>query len=146
MIATLSGVILVSSIYIYEAYFFTFDEIDKKFMQKGPGPVTSPTNAYTADAYYELYGGAAGGVNVWVEVTYNNEADKVQIAYFGDAKSTFNMEWLNEDTLKIQNYDTDYPDSDRSITLRIGKDIYHESGLACQSILMKDDYENCYQN
>lgn len=146
LIATLSGVILISSIYIYEAYFFTFDEIDKEFTQKGPGPVTSPTNAYTANAYYEPYGGAAGGVNVWVEVTYNNEDDKVQTVYYGDAKSTFNMDWLNEDTLKIQNDDPDYPDSDRSINLRIGKDIYHEFGLACQSILMKDEYETCYQN
>ncbi|WP_252183696.1 DUF5412 family protein [Rossellomorea vietnamensis] len=146
LIATLSGVVLVSSIYIYEAYFFTFDQINKESMQKGPGPVTSPTDAYTADAYYEPYGGAAGGVNVWVEVTYNNEDHKVQTVYYGDAKSTFNMDWLDEDTLQIQNLDPDYPDSDRSINLRIGKDIYHEFGLACQSILMKDEYETCYKN
>ncbi|WP_245831889.1 hypothetical protein [Oceanobacillus senegalensis] len=64
LIATLSGVVMVSSIYLYEMYFLTFDEIDRESIQRGPGPVTSPTDAYTANAYYELYGGAAGGVNV----------------------------------------------------------------------------------
>ena len=32
------------------------------------------------------------------------------------------------------------------LKLGIGKEIYHESGLACQSWLMKDQYETCYQN
>jgi hypothetical protein len=64
LIATLSGIVLVSSIYIYETYFFTFSEIDREFIQKGPGPVTSPTEEFTANAYYEPYGGAAGGVKV----------------------------------------------------------------------------------
>ena len=68
IIATLFGVVLVSSIYIYETYFFTFSEIDREYTQRGPGPVTSPTEKYTVNAYYELYGGAAGGVNVWVKI------------------------------------------------------------------------------
>ena len=140
------GVVLVSSIYIYEMYFFTFSEIDREYTQKGPGPVTSPTEKYTANAYYELYGGAAGGVNVWVEITYNNEKNKVQTVYYSDAKSNFSMEWLDEDTLYILNDEPDYPNSNRSIKLEIGKEIYHENGLACKSLLMKDKYETCFQN
>ncbi|KOS71472.1 hypothetical protein AEA09_00195 [Lysinibacillus contaminans] len=145
LIATLSGVVLVSSIYIYEMYFFTFREIDREFIQNGPGPVTSPTEKYVANAYYEPFGGAAGGVNVWVEITNNIEKNKVQTVYYSDAKSNFSMEWLDEDVLYILNDEPNYPNSNRSIELEIGKEIYHENGLACKSLLMKDDYETCYQ-
>ena len=146
LIATLSGIVLVSSIYTYETYFFTFSEIDREYAQKGPGPVTSPTEKYTANAYYELYGGAAGGVNVWVEITYNSDNNKVRTVYYADAKDNFSMEWLEEDTLYILNDDPDFPNSNRSIKLDIGKEIYHENGLACKSLLMKDKYETCFQN
>ena len=146
LIATLSGVILVSSIYIYEMYFFTFSEISREFTQMGPGPVTSPTEEYTANAYYEPYGGAAGGVNVWVEITKNNGKNKVQTVYYSDAKSDFSMEWVDKDTLYILNDEPEYPNSNRSIKLEIGKEIYHENGLACKSLLMKDEYETCYQD
>ncbi|RYG72143.1 hypothetical protein EU245_11665 [Lentibacillus lipolyticus] len=146
LIVTLSGVVLVSSIYIYEMYFFTFSEIDRDDIQKGPGPVTSPTEEYTANANYELYGGAAGGVNVWVEITDNTEKNNVQTVYYSDAKSHFSMEWTGEDTLSIQNDEPGYPNANRSIELEIGKEIYHENGLACKSLLLKDEYETCYQN
>ncbi|WP_208586174.1 DUF5412 family protein [Gracilibacillus suaedae] len=146
LITTLGGVVLVFSIYIYETYFFTFSKIDRESMQKGPGPLTSPTEEYTANAYYELYGGAAGGVNVWVEITDNNEKNKMQTVYYSDAKNNISMEWLDGDTLYILNNDPDYPNSNRSIELEIGKEIYHETGLACKSLLMKDEYETCYQN
>ena len=146
LIATLFGVVLVSSIYTYETYFFTFSEIDREYTQRGPGPVTSPTEKYTANAYYELYGGAAGGVNVWVEITYNSDNNKVRTVYYADAKDNFSMEWLDEDTLYILNDDPDFPNSNRSIKLEIGKEIYHENGLACKSLLMKDKYETCFQN
>ncbi|MEK5333753.1 MULTISPECIES: DUF5412 family protein [unclassified Lysinibacillus] len=144
--ATLSGIALVSSIYLYETYFFTFSEIDREFVQKGPGPVISPTEKYTANAYYEPFGGAAGGVNVWVEITNNIENDKVQIIYYSDAKSNFAMKWLDTDTLYILNDEPNFPNSNRSIELKVEKEIYHENGLACKSLLMKDDYETCYQD
>lgn len=146
LVATLAGVVTVSSIYLYESYFFTFSDIDREFMQKGYGPVKSPTEKYTANAYYEPYGGAAGGVNVWVEITNNSEKTKAQTVYYSDAKSDFSMKWLDEDLLSIVNDDPQYPNSNRSIQLKIGKEIYHENGLACKSLLMKDDYETCYQN
>ncbi|MFJ5790424.1 DUF5412 family protein [Lysinibacillus sp. NPDC093197] len=144
--ATLSGIALVSSIYLYETYFFTFSEIDREFVQKGPGPVISPTEKYTANAYYEPFGGAAGGVNVWVEITNNIVNDKVQIIYYSDAKSNFAMKWLDTDTLYILNDEPNFPNSNRSIELKVEKEIYHENGLACKSLLMKDDYETCYQD
>ena len=139
LIATLSGVVLVSSIYIYEMYFFTFSEIDREFTQKGTGPVTSPTEAYTANAYYELYGGAAGGVNVWVEITDHDENNKKKTIYYSDANSNIDLTWTNEDTLFITN-------ENNSMKLNVEKEIYHDRGLACQSWLMKDEYETCCQN
>lgn len=145
-ITTLTGFLLVLPIYIFETYFFTFSEIDKEIIQKGPGPLPSSNGEYTANAYFELYGGAAGGVNVWVEITYNNENNRVQTVYYSDAKSDFSMKWMNKDTLYIQNNEPNYPNSNRSIKLEIGKEIYHESGLACKSLLMKNQYETCYQN
>ncbi|GLX69630.1 DUF5412 family protein [Paenibacillus glycanilyticus] len=146
MIATLLGVVAASSIYFYKNYFFTFSDIDRQFTQKGPGPILSPTEEYTANAYFELYGGAAGGVNVWVEITNNNEKDKGRIVYYSDAKSHFDMEWVDEDTLYITNDEPKFPHSNRSIRLEIGKEIYDENGLACKSLLMKDQYETCYHN
>ncbi|WP_281355795.1 DUF5412 family protein [Virgibacillus ihumii] len=139
LVATLSGFVLVSSIYVYEMYFFTFSEIDRGSTQKGPGPVTSPTGEYTASAYYELYGGAAGGVNVWVEITNDDENDKKKTIYYSDANKSISLEWANEDTLFIKN-------EKNSMKLNVEKEIYHDRGLVCQSLLMKDEYETCYQN
>lgn len=110
------------------------------------GPVNSPTEKNTANAYYMTYGGAAGGVNLWIEITYNDVDDKIETVYYSDAKSYFSMEWKDENTLYIINEEIKYPNSNRSIELEIGKEIYHESGLVCQSWLMKDQYETCYQN
>lgn len=143
LIATLSGVALTSFIYFVETYFFTFDEIDRTYMQEGPGPIPSPSKKYTAHAFYEPYGGAAGGVNVWVEVT-NKQDNKVQIVYYADAKDQFSMEWRDDETLYILNDDPQFQNSNRSIELKIGKEIYHEFGLACKSLFMKDEYEKCY--
>nr|WP_106779429.1 DUF5412 family protein [Lysinibacillus timonensis] len=146
LVSTLSGIVLVSSICVYEMYFFTFSKIDRGSIQKGPGPVISPTEEYIANAYYEPYGGAVGGVNVWVEITNNNAKNNGQVIYYADAKSNFSMQWLDEETLYILNKEPGYPNSNRSIELKIGKEIYHETGLACKSLLMKDKYETCYQN
>lgn len=143
LIASLTGIIVVFSIFVYAQYFFTFDNLQGEFYK---GPVNSPNEKYAANAYYETYGGAAGGVNVWVEITYNDENDKIKTVYYSDAKSNFSMEWKDENTLYIVNEEPGYPNSNRDIELEIGKEIYHESGLACQSFLMKKEYETCFQN
>lgn len=139
LIASLTSAIVF---FVYTNYFFTFDNLEGEFYK---GPVNSPTEKYTANAYFINYGGAAGGVDVRVDIT-NNEHDKIETVYYSDAKSDFVMEWTSEYTLSIKNEDPEYPNSNRSITLEIGKEIYHDSGLACQSWLMKNDYETCYQN
>lgn len=145
LLSTLSGVFIVALIYTYISYFFTFERaIDRESMQDGPGPVNSPTEKYTANAYYEPYGGAPGGVNVWVEITYHHEKNKVKTVYYSDAKRDIYLEWIDEDTLYIHNDDPTFPNSNRSIELKVEKEIYQEGGLACQSWLMKDEYEKCY--
>ncbi|MTH54820.1 hypothetical protein GKZ89_15565 [Bacillus mangrovi] len=146
LITASTGVILVFSLLFYQTYFFTFSSIDRSNMEQGPGPVPSPSGNYSAHAFYEPYGGAAGGVNVWVEITHHQEKEKVKTIYFADAKIDFSMKWIDDDQLSIVNNDPDYPDEDRSIVLKPDKEIYDESGLACQSLLMKDEYERCYQD
>ena len=147
LITTLTGFALFLAIFVYIQYFFTFNAIDKDYIQNGPGPVLSPTEKYMANAYYEPYGGAgpAGGVNVWIEIT-NNEDNTTKTVYYADAKSQFSMEWIDEATLSIINNEPSYPNSNRSVKFNIEKEIYHENGLACQSLLLKKAYEKCYQN
>ncbi|MFE8697409.1 DUF5412 family protein [Cytobacillus sp. FJAT-53684] len=141
MFAALTGLILTIAIYGYNQYFFTFNHLGGEFYK---GPVDSPTKKYIANAYYMTYGGAVGGVNVWVEITYNDKKNKKKIIYYSDAKSNFSMKWTNEDTLSIINEDYEIPSSNRSIELDVEKEIYHDRGLACQSLLMKKEYETCY--
>lgn len=142
LIASLTSASVFLGVFVYTNYFFTFDNLEGEFYK---GPVNSPTEKYTANAYFINYGGAAGGVNLRVDIT-NNESDKIETVYYSDAKSDFSMVWKDENTLYIKNEDPEYPNSNRSIALEVGKEIYHESGLACQSWLMKDEYETCYQN
>ncbi|MFY3792289.1 DUF5412 family protein [Ureibacillus sp. MALMAid1270] len=141
-IATITGLGMVCIIYIYENYFFTFDSINQEYTQPGPGPLPSPTERYTAHAYYEPYGGAAGGVNVWVELTDHLNNDKKKIIYYADVKRSFSMFWTDEKTLFIRN--VEHYDN-KSITLNVEKEIYHESGLACKSWVMKNEYVTCYK-
>ncbi len=56
------------------------------------------------------------------------------------------MEWLDEVKLSIVNHESKYTNSNRSIELNVDKEIYHENGLACKSLLMKDEYVTCYQH
>lgn len=146
LFASLTATFLFLSLFVYSNYFFTFNAINKEYTQEGPGPIISPTGIYTANAFYEPYGGAAGGVNVWVEITYNNEENKVKTVYYSDAKSNISLEWKDHDTLSILNEDLSYPNSNRSIELEVNKEIYDEVGLACKSLLMKNEYEKCFQN
>ncbi|UII57625.1 DUF5412 domain-containing protein [Cytobacillus spongiae] len=146
LLATTAGTVLFLGLFIYRVYFFTFSSIDRKIIQQGLGPLPSPTGKYTAHAFYEPYGGAAGGVNVWVEITLEQENQKVQTVYYSDEKSQFSMKWKDEDRLFIQNEEPNEPTSNRNIELEMGKEIYDEKGLACRSFLMKKEYEKCYQN
>lgn len=55
------------------------------------------------------------------------------------------MNWVDDETLKISNESPGVPKEKRSIKLTIGKEIYDESGEACESWVMKDEYETCYE-
>lgn len=141
LLAMVIGIVLVASIYVYEVYFFTFETIDKSYMQDGPGPVLSADGAYSASAYFEPYGGAAGGVNVWVEVTKLNDDDKKKVIYYSDANDNILLDWVDEKTIFITNAGP----YNNSVKLNVEQDIYHDRGLACRSWLMKDEYERCYE-
>lgn len=142
---TAIGFTLFLAIFIYIQYFFTFALISKEHMQIGAGPVFSPLENYAAQVYYEPYGGVFGGVNVWVEVT-NKLEDSTKTIYYADAKSEVSVRWDDETTLAITNVDPAYPNANRSMTLNIEHEIYHENGLACQSLLLLNSYETCYQH
>ncbi|WP_306977338.1 DUF5412 family protein [Alkalibacillus salilacus] len=145
LLATLSCVLLLGSTIIYERYFFTFEEINRAHVQDGPGPIESPDETYSASAYYEPYGGAAGGVNVWIEVVNHANNDQMKIIYYSDVKQDFQMDWVDDETLEIENNDPRYQNQDRSVTLDVTSEIYHDRGDACRSWVLKQDYDDCYE-
>ena len=118
----------------YKGYFFTFNGIKVEFYEE---PVVSPNGTHIAETYYEYYGGAAGGVNAVVEV--NNK-----VVYYADAQNALYVEWKNDETLYIPNKTSQYPDEDRSMTLNVADEIYHDDGKACRSWLLKGTFKNCY--
>lgn len=122
---------MLSTQVIYNTYFFKFDIDEGEFLK---GPVTSPTDKYTANAYYKTYGGAAGGVNVMVKITYHDDDNNIKIVYYSDAKSNFSMEWKDEDTLYIINKESGLSSSDRSVELDIKKEIFLDRGLVWRII------------
>lgn len=142
--ATAAGLTLLLAIFIYIQYFFTFGLIEKDNMQPGVGPILSLNETYAATVYYEPYGGVLGGVNVWMEVK-NEKEDSTKIVYYADAKSEVVVHWEDDTTLAITNVDPNDPNINRNITLKIEHEIYHENGLACQSLLLLSSYETCYQ-
>lgn len=146
LITVIMGAILFLGLFVYLQYFFTFSDINREHMQAGPNSVLSPLGTYEANAYYEPYGGAgpSSGVNVWIDIT--NAADKtIKTVYYAEAKSEISMTWVDEETLSIHN-EAENSNQENSIELNVVGEIYHENGLACKSLLMKNEYETCYQN
>ncbi|TFE00854.1 DUF5412 family protein [Jeotgalibacillus sp. R-1-5s-1] len=131
---------LTAVLFFYQSYFFTFDQTNGT---RYKGPVESPTGDYTATSYFKEYGGAAGGVHVWVDITFHDHDNKDKTIYLSDAKGMFSLSWKDDATLSIVNKDEF---EDTSTLLNVESDIYHDTGLACQSLIIKDEYENCYAN
>ncbi len=128
----------------YKRYFFTFDHLGEGTYYNEP--IDSPDGQYTANSYYKHWGGATGGAHIWIEIM-NNENNEAKTIYYSDGKSNFSLEWKNHNTIYIRNDEgPEYPDSDRSMELEVGKEIYDEKGRACNSWIMKSEYEVCYQN
>lgn len=128
-------------LFVYQKYTYTFKFNNGEFFI---GPVESPNGKYSANSYYKTYGGAAGGVNVWVEVT-EGKGNKIRTIYYAPGKSDFSIYWVDDKILNITNEAPGFPNENRSIELTIGKEIYDESGAACVSWVMKDEYETCYE-
>ena len=139
-----SCVALFMAFYIYNQYFFTFDRIDRAQLQLGAGPVESPTGAFTAKAFYEFYGGVLGGVNLFVEVT-DNKKEETKIIYYADVKAFVRLVWRDDETLAIYNEDYNN-DSNGEVVLNIRNELYHDRGLACQSVLLRKSYKTCYED
>ncbi|GIN74694.1 hypothetical protein J14TS2_51690 [Bacillus sp. J14TS2] len=132
---------MVLAVFLYTQYFFTFNNLRGTLQE---GPINSPNGEYTANTYYRTYGGAAGGVNIWVQIT-NNTDHKTKVIYYSNANSHFSISWNGANTLAITNEDPNYPESDNSINLDVRNEIYDRYGLACQSLLMKNDYKRCFK-
>lgn len=143
MIATLSGATLYLAIVAGTNLFYTFDTIDRNHTQPGPPAITSPDGRYEAEATYELYGGVLGGVNVWVDVV-NTETRVTKTIYYADAVDQVKLEWLDEQTLSIQNKSMGEHGRDYNADLHVETEIFHDQGRACWSLLMKKEYERCY--
>lgn len=132
---------VLSFLSLARGYFFTFNGIEAEFYEE---PVVSPNGKYTARTFYEYYGGAAGGVNAVVEITDHTKDDNVRVIYYADAQNTVRLHWEGEETLYISNQNFNFPDGNRSVTLNITSDIYHDIGVACRSWLLKGTYTYCH--
>lgn len=140
LVAFLALTAVAISLTVYDTQFHPFDRSGgESFME----PLDSPSGRCTASAYYRPYGGAAGGVTVWVDVT--EDGDKPETVYYAEANSQFLVQWTNDGLLSVTNEEPGYPDSDRSIELKIGKEVYHDTGKACRSLLVKMKYEYCIE-
>lgn len=116
---------IVSIQAIYNTYFFTIDTLEGELLN---GPVESPTGKYTANAYYKTYGGAAGGVSLWVKITFRDD-NKINTIYHSEANRNFSMEWKDEDTLYIENEEPGFPQSNKSVQLNVENETYFSGVL-----------------
>ncbi len=115
---------------------FTYEFLHTGDMKDG-SPIVSPNGEYSAQIYYENYGGAAGGVNLIVNIINHQKNDEEQTIYFSDAKGNVNLNWTASEVLSITNYDN-Y--ENRSIELVVGKEIYDEHGGACNTYKVRKEF------
>lgn len=99
--------------------------------------IYSPDKTQYAQMYSKAYGGAAGGVNVYITIV---NKDKKENIYYSDAKENLNVNWLDNNTISITNSSND---ENRNIALIIGKEIYDDSGKACKLYAKIKKY-TCY--
>lgn len=134
ILASIIGLVLIYFIYSYFSYEFLY-----KGDVKDEAPIPSPNGKYAAQIYYDNYGGAAGGVNLIVNIVENN---KERTIYYADAKGSISVNWLSNTTLAITNYD-EY--ADRSVELIVEQEIYDENGGACSTYKVRKKY-TCYSS
>ncbi|ACT01542.1 DUF5412 family protein [Paenibacillus sp. JDR-2] len=125
----------------YNRYSYKFKSLDNATLFLGP--IESPDGKYEANSYYINYGGAAGGVMYIVEVEQTRTGEKKKV-YSSNHKNDFSMSWKASDILSIKNESPKHNEY-RNIDLNVITDIYEESGAACRSFLLKENFENCYK-
>lgn len=136
-------VVLFAAVYLYftlRPYFSTFDR-----SEQGDQSYSMPSRngEYTAEIYGVPYGGAAGGVTMWVDVKKTNDSgggSTTKTIYRAKHHGNNHLEWKSENTLRIENWN-EYVDE--TITLNIDEEIYDGRGWACQSLRMKEQYVRC---
>lgn len=144
ILTTFLFILLILIAYIMlRPYFSTFDRSEQG--QLGYS-MPSRNGEYIAEIYGVPYGGAAGGVTMWVDVrlTENGSAGAdssfVKTIYRAEFRGANHLEWENEKTLRIENRN-EY--NDDSVTLNIDEDIYDGWNFACKSLRMKGEYVRC---
>lgn len=126
----------------YRRYFYQFKDLTHASLLGDP--LASPDGKYNARAYYIPYGGAAGGVLHLVEIENVNTGHKKTI-YSSEHQQVFSVAWTAPDVVQITNETPQYNEY-RNAELNVNTDIYEESGAACRSFLLKDQFKTCYQN
>lgn len=134
--------VLFAAVFLYfwlRPYFSTFDRSEQGDLSYS---MPSRNGEYTAEIYGVPYGGAAGGVTMWVDVKKTNDSDDTTVKniYRAEHHGHDHLEWESENTLRIENWN-EYVDE--SITLNINDEIYDGWGWACQSLRTKDQYVRC---
>lgn len=121
---------------VYHHFTYTFSYTGDT---KDGRPILSPNGDYSAQVYYDNYGGAIGGVKMIVNIIHHQKHDEEQTIYFSDAKGSVNVNWTADDVLSITNYN-EY--ANRNTELVVGKEIYDEQGTACSAYHIKKAF-NC---
>ncbi|GAS80309.1 DUF5412 family protein [Paenibacillus amylolyticus] len=139
---TLLILVLFAAVFLYfwlRPYFSTFDRSELGELSYS---MPSRNGEYTAEIYGVPYGGAAGGVTMWVDVKKTNapEDSTVKTIYRAEHHGNNHLEWESENTLRIENWN-EY--TDETITLNINEEIYDGRGWACKSLRMKDQSVRC---
>ncbi|WP_145328532.1 DUF5412 family protein [Paenibacillus xylanexedens] len=126
--------------------FFTLRPYLSTFDRSGEGDLSSsmssPNGEYTAELYGVPYGGAAGGVTIWVDVrkTADSNASNAKSIYRAEYHGGNHLEWESDNTLRIENW-SEY--SNETVTLNIDEEIYDGWGWACTSLRTKNQYIRC---
>ena len=94
----------------------------------------SPDGRYAAQMYFDNYGGAAGGVDVIVNIRDLENKSEEQTVYFSDGKGSPLLQWQDSHHLEIQNYNNAV---NRSVILKVPYEIYDEHGKACKVFRVK---------
>ncbi len=134
-------IVALTLFFTLRPYLSTFDRADRGDLSYS---MPSRNGEYTAELYGVPYGGAAGGVTIWVDVrkTADKNASNAKSIYRADFHGGNHLEWESENTLRIENRN-EY--SNETVTLNIDEEIYDGWGWACSSLRTKDQYVRCLE-